>query len=43
MKKQVFEIKQVIDNPTESDVWVVFATEKDIEKYHSMHSLMYNI
>ena len=43
MKKIVFDIEKVIDDPREADVWVIYTNEEGIENYHCLHSLLYKI
>lgn len=43
MKNLVFEIKEVIDDESDQDVWVVFESEDHVEQYYTLHSLLYKI
>ena len=39
----VFSIKEIIEDPELPDIWIVLKNEQDINQYHSLHSLLYNI
>ena len=33
----------MIDEPSDQDVWVVFQTEPDLENYHSLKMLLWDV
>ena len=43
MRNLVFDIKEVIDKPTDLDVWVVYQTEKELDMYHSLKLLLWDV
>lgn len=43
MKNSVFQIEEIIDEPSAKDVWVVYKTEPGIERYQSLHACLFKI
>lgn len=42
-KNFVFRVKQVINNRDLPDVWIVFSSEKDMDKYYSLKKLLWRV
>ena len=43
MRNLLFKVEEVINEPENLDVWVVFQTEKELEKYHSLYNLLWKV
>ena len=43
MRNLVFDIEEIIDKPTDLDVWVVYQTEKELENVHCLHQLLWKV
>ena len=43
MKNLVFEVKEILDDPNEQDVWIVFKTEDKLDEYQTLHSCLFKI
>ena len=43
MKNLVFEVKEILDDPNEQDVWIVFKTEDKLDQYQTLHSCLFKI
>ena len=43
MRNLIFEIEEVIDDPTDLDVWVIYKTEPGLQNYYSLKKLLWEI
>lgn len=43
MRKHIFEIDEVLDEPDNEDVWVIFQTEDHLNHYISLHDALWKI
>lgn len=43
MRNLVFDIQEIIDKPTDLDVWVVYQSEKELKNAHSLHKMLWEI
>ena len=43
MRNMVFEINEVIDEPTNLDIWVVYFSEPELDQSYSLKSLLWKI
>ena len=43
MQNFILNIEEVIDMPTNLDVWVVYETEKGLEDVYSLHKLLWKV
>ena len=39
----VFDIHDIIDDQADEDIWIIYQRQKDLERYQSLHSLLWNI
>ena len=43
MDNLIISIDEVIDDENNLDVWIIFETYKDLDKYNSLYNLLWNI
>lgn len=43
MTNLVVDIDQVLDVKSDPDVWVIYNSEDDFDKYYSLHNLLFDI
>ena len=43
MRNLVFNKIELINEPEDLDVWVVFQPERDLNQYYSLYNLLWNV
>ena len=43
MRNLVFNKIELINEPEDLDVWVVFQPERDLKQYYSLYNLLWNV
>lgn len=43
MRNLVFDVQEIINKPTDLDVWIVYKSEKDLENVYSLNQLLWKV
>ena len=43
MLNYIIEIDEILDNVDDPDVWVIYHSEDDLDKYYSLSQLLFDI